>query len=95
MAGGFGALSLCGGFFQANGLGGMDFLSPSIGRNIEAPDEDILDDVGISRELKLGPELAGRRLRFTIPSALCFCCLGETWVGEEYLKGNYKKMKWD
>lgn len=63
-------------FFQANGLGGMDFLSPSPGRDIEAPDEDILDDVGISRELKLGPEPAGRRLRFTMTSALCSCCWG-------------------
>lgn len=39
--------------------------------------------------------LAGRRLRFTMPSVLCSCCLGETRVGEAYLKGNYKKMKWD
>lgn len=37
-------------FFQANGLGGLDFPSPSLGRDIEALDEDILDDVGISRE---------------------------------------------
>ena len=53
----------------------------------------------LAREMKLGPELgmglAGRRLRFTMPSALCSYCLGETRVGEEYLKGNYKKMKWD
>ena len=37
-------------FFQANGLGGIDFPSPSLGRDREALDEDILDDVGISRE---------------------------------------------
>lgn len=41
----------------------------------------------------MGP--AGRRLRFTMPSVLCSYCLGETRVGEAYLKGNYKKMKWD
>ncbi|GAA6296141.1 hypothetical protein F220043C3_45750 [Enterocloster asparagiformis] len=41
----------------------------------------------------MGP--AGRCLRFTMPSVLCSCCLGETRMGEAYLKGNYKKMKRD
>ena len=95
MAGGFGALSLCGGFFSGQRAGRDGFFIPLHWPEYRGLDEDILDDVGISRELKLGPELVGRRLRFTIPSALCSCCLGETRVGGEYLKGNYKKMKWD
>ncbi|EEG51092.1 hypothetical protein CLOSTASPAR_06857, partial [[Clostridium] asparagiforme DSM 15981] len=33
-------------FFQTSGLGDMDFSPPSLDRDIEAPDEDILDDVG-------------------------------------------------
>lgn len=39
--------------------------------------------------------LRGNRLRFSMPAALCSYCLGETRIGEEYLKGNYKKMKWN
>lgn len=39
--------------------------------------------------------LYGSRLRFTMPAALCSYCLGETRVGETYLKGNVKKMKWE
>ncbi|UWO79696.1 hypothetical protein [Enterocloster asparagiformis] len=38
-------------FFQTSGLGDMDFSPPSLDRDIEAPDEDILDDVGISWEM--------------------------------------------
>lgn len=47
-------------FFQPNGLGEMDFSSLSPDRDIEAPDEDILDDVGISREMDRSWE-GGRR----------------------------------
>ncbi|MFV0441776.1 MAG: GTP-binding protein [Lachnospirales bacterium] len=35
------------------------------------------------------------RLRFSMPAALCSYCLGETRVGEDFLKGNIKKMKWE
>ncbi len=36
--------------------------------------------------------LAGRRLRFSMPAALCSYCLGETKIGEDYQTGNVKKM---
>ncbi|HIP82413.1 MAG TPA: hypothetical protein EYH19_02375 [Desulfocapsa sulfexigens] len=34
-----------------------------------------------------------KRLRFAMPMALCSYCLGETRIGEEYQKGNTRKMK--
>lgn len=37
--------------------------------------------------------LAGRELRFPMPSALCSYCLGETRIGEEYQMGNVRKMR--
>jgi len=37
-------------------------------------------------------ELEGRRLRFSMPAALCSYCLGETRIGEDYQTGNIKKM---
>ena len=39
--------------------------------------------------------LIGHRLRFTMPSALCSYCLGETRIGETYQMGNVRKMKID
>ena len=36
--------------------------------------------------------LDGKKLRFTMPSALCSYCLGETIIGEDYQTGNTKKM---
>ena len=36
--------------------------------------------------------LVGRKLRFTMPSALCSYCLGETRIGESYQMGNVRKM---
>ena len=36
--------------------------------------------------------LKGRRLRFSMPSALCSYCLGETRIGEEHQTGNVRKM---
>ncbi|MDF1566911.1 MAG: GTP-binding protein [Spirochaetaceae bacterium] len=36
--------------------------------------------------------LVGRQLRFTMPSALCSYCLGETRIGENYQLGNVRKM---
>ena len=36
--------------------------------------------------------LEGKRLRFSMPAALCSYCLGETKIGEDYQTGNLKKM---
>ncbi len=36
--------------------------------------------------------MSERRLRFAMPMALCSYCLGETRIGEEYQKGNIRKM---
>jgi Ni2+-binding GTPase involved in maturation of urease and hydrogenase len=36
--------------------------------------------------------LVGKELRFTMPSALCSYCLGETRIGESYQMGNVRKM---
>ena len=36
--------------------------------------------------------LEGKKLRFTMPSALCSYCLGETIIGEDYQTGNTKKI---
>ncbi|MCT4618298.1 MAG: hypothetical protein N4A62_02805 [Marinisporobacter sp.] len=35
----------------------------------------------------------GKQLRFSMPSALCSYCLGETRIGEDYQMGNVRKMK--
>jgi Ni2+-binding GTPase involved in maturation of urease and hydrogenase len=35
----------------------------------------------------------GKRLRFSMPSALCSYCLGETRIGDTYQKGNVKKIE--
>ena len=37
-------------------------------------------------------ELDGRKLRFSMPSALCSYCLGETKIGPDYQHGNVKKI---
>jgi Ni2+-binding GTPase involved in maturation of urease and hydrogenase len=39
--------------------------------------------------------LTGKRLRFSMPAALCSYCLGETKIGEDYQRGNVKKMSWE
>ncbi len=36
--------------------------------------------------------LKGKTLRFSMPSALCSYCLGETRIGEEHQTGNIRKM---
>ncbi len=36
--------------------------------------------------------LKGLRLRFSMPSALCSYCLGETRIGESYQMGNVRRM---
>jgi Ni2+-binding GTPase involved in maturation of urease and hydrogenase len=42
-----------------------------------------------SEEIK---SLKGKKLRFSMPSALCSYCLGETRIGESYQMGNIRKM---
>lgn len=37
--------------------------------------------------------VSGKALRFSMPSALCSYCLGETRIGSEYQMGNVKKME--
>jgi len=37
-------------------------------------------------------QMKGMHLRFAMPMALCSYCLGETRIGEEYQKGNIRKM---
>ena len=44
------------------------------------------------REAKSIENLEGKKLRFTMPSALCSYCLGETIIGEDYQTGNTKKI---
>ncbi|MCR6629186.1 MAG: hypothetical protein NVV74_03525 [Magnetospirillum sp.] len=39
--------------------------------------------------------LDGRRLRFSMPSAVCPYCVGETAIGETHHRGNVKKMSFD
>jgi Ni2+-binding GTPase involved in maturation of urease and hydrogenase len=39
--------------------------------------------------------ILGYRLRFSMPSALCSYCLGETRIGESYQMGNVRKMQID
>lgn len=36
--------------------------------------------------------LTGKKLRFSMPSALCPYCLGETRIGEQHQMGNVRKM---
>lgn len=45
------------------------------------------------KEAKEIESLERGRLRFTMPTALCSYCLGETLIGEDYQTGNVKKMK--
>lgn len=37
--------------------------------------------------------LKGRKLRFSMPSAMCSYCLGETRIGEEHQLGNVRKIE--
>lgn len=37
--------------------------------------------------------LKGKKLRFSMPSALCSYCLGETRIGDSYQMGNVRKME--
>lgn len=39
------------------------------------------------------PTMNGGALRFTMPSAICSYCLGETRIGDDYQTGNIKRIK--
>lgn len=45
----------------------------------------------LDRHVK-GVSLENRRLRFPMPSAVCSYCVGETQLGEQYQRGNLKKI---
>lgn len=50
----------------------------------------------LSLHLENAPEIAAlneSRLRFPMPAALCTYCVGETAIGEEYCRGNIKKIQ--
>nr|WP_198017528.1 GTP-binding protein [Syntrophorhabdus aromaticivorans] len=52
-------------------------------------------DLGAMLESAPGLDsLAGQRLRFSMPAALCSYCLGQTKIGKEYQMGYARKMKW-
>jgi Ni2+-binding GTPase involved in maturation of urease and hydrogenase len=49
----------------------------------------------VSRLLQAAPEdapLTGGRLRFSVPSAVCSYCFGQTKIGEEFQGGTVRKM---
>lgn len=46
-------------------------------------------------ENKYVKTLINKKLRFSMPSALCSYCLGETRIGPDYQMGNVKKMRLD
>ncbi len=48
----------------------------------------------LTKDAKDISTVKGMELKFTMPSALCSYCLGETRIGEEFQMGNIKKMNW-
>ncbi|HNX04881.1 MAG TPA: GTP-binding protein [Opitutales bacterium] len=40
-----------------------------------------------------GSELTGGRMRFSVPSAVCSYCFGETRIGEEFQHGTVRKIR--
>jgi len=44
------------------------------------------------KEARSIENLEGKKLRFTMPQALCSYCLGETIIGDDYQTGNIKKI---
>lgn len=52
----------------------------------------------LSRYIRSAPDtdsLEDRRLRFTMPAALCSYCLGETRIGEDFLMGSLRRMQFE
>lgn len=47
------------------------------------------------RRAPVAEGLDGRRLRFSMPSAVCPYCVGETVIGDTHHRGNVKKMAFD
>lgn len=51
--------------------------------------------INLARQIRSAPAtptLAGSRLRFSMPAAVCPYCVGETAIGETHQRGNVKKM---
>ena len=46
----------------------------------------------LMREADEVDTVKGKRLRFSMPAALCSYCLGETRIGEQYQQGNVRKI---
>jgi Ni2+-binding GTPase involved in maturation of urease and hydrogenase len=52
----------------------------------------------LAKLLSAAPEVdsvINKRLRFTMPAALCSYCLGETEIGKDYQIGNIKTLNWN
>lgn len=47
----------------------------------------------ILKKAKKHDSLKNKKLRFSVPAAVCSYCVGETRIGEEYLTGNIRKIK--
>ena len=47
------------------------------------------------REVGDTETVEGKKLRFSMPAALCSYCLGETRIGSEYQMGNVRKINLD
>lgn len=47
----------------------------------------------LTQEIKEVDTVKGMKLKFPMPTALCSYCLGETRIGEDYQKGNVRKME--
>ncbi|MDR3271840.1 MAG: hypothetical protein LBT32_10100 [Peptococcaceae bacterium] len=51
---------------------------------------------GLSKCIEQAPEsiaISGETMRFTMPSSLCTYCTGETSIGEQFCRGNLRKMR--
>lgn len=52
----------------------------------------------LGHRFRAAPEteaLEGRRLRFSVPSAVCSYCVGETAIGDEHQRGHARKMSFE
>lgn len=73
---------------QANPKAGILFVNGITGQGAF--------DLGIKiKEAVVASKLEGKRLRFTMPAALCSYCLGETKIGTDYQTGNVRKMNFE
>lgn len=73
---------------QANPKAKIIFVNGITGQGAFDLSKRLIDAVEIN-------DLNQKRLRFTMPAALCSYCLGETKIGEDYQTGNIKKMDFE